>query len=79
MNTTTAGLTVTNLTDATWTEGSRRVGFEAKGATYGIVNDRGQALSFNGVSPSVWDRKNIAQQIAGTIVLDDTLTWVEVA
>lgn len=77
--TATATLTTTNLTDVTWTEAGRRTGFAAVRAAYGIVNEQGQALSFNGTSPSVWDTKRIADSIASTIVVDDTLAWVEVA
>ena len=79
MTTATATLTVTNLVDATWTTDAGRSFFEAKTPAYGIVNERGEALSFNGTSPSVWDRKRIAQTIADTVVLDGSLTWVEVA
>jgi hypothetical protein len=77
MTTATATLTATNIAGARWVEDAKVTGFAAARPAYGITNDQGQALSFNGTAPSVWDRKAIAQSIADTVETDG-VTWIEV-
>lgn len=63
-----------NIANVSWIEGGRRAAFAAERAAYGIEVAPGEFVSFNGVSPSVWDTKKVAQFIADTTDFSEVAT-----
>lgn len=64
-------LTAVDLADVRWQDAAGRTrGFEATSRCWGIVDQHGRALTFDGQHPATWDRKRTAQFIADTIDTD---------
>jgi hypothetical protein len=78
MNTTTAHtLTAHNLTGVAWIEEGKRTEFTNAARRFGVLRSDGAWLSFDGVRPyAPSGGRRTAVEVAETIVVDDTISWV---
>jgi hypothetical protein len=78
MNTHTApALTARNLVGVAWIEDGKRVEFANAARRFGVLRADGAWLSFDGVAPyAPSGGRRAAVEVAETIVVDDTISWV---
>lgn len=72
-----SNLTAATVSNVWWIEDGLRCRY-TNGSDYGVRNEAGEFLSFDGIRPSKWGSKGTAAEIAATIVDDGSLTWVPV-
>lgn len=77
MNTTPShqSLTAQSIKGLRWIE-QGKVGAYVNERGFGVINEAGQWLSFDGATPSVWDRKAIAVEIATTLTEGAGYSWI---
>jgi len=77
MNTTTSrqNLTAKSAKGLRWVEQGMKAGYQNE-RCFGVVNEAGQWLTFDGVKPIVWDRKAIAVEVATTLTEGPGYSWI---
>ena len=70
--------TPTDLSGSKWKAPMGIAGFASASRNWGVVNSQGQAISRDGVAPSVWRTKAIAAEVAPYVDGFRGYTWVEI-